>query len=244
MPYIFLGLGVVFLTLFLIFRDKKGSLLAVLLKTLTSLMFVFVAIFSLRELGTNTISIMLIIIGLCFGMIGDVLLDLKVVLKTLEEPKISDRCMYLGMASFGIGHILYIVGSLFEALDLQMYLYISLAIGVVLIVLILLISTKAMKMNYSKFLIPCGIYGFLLASFVAFSIFRYVFILDLKSLLLMIGSIMFIISDLILSMTYFSKDEDYQKEGALNPESRLMICSNHITYYIAQFLIAISILFV
>jgi hypothetical protein len=45
-------------------------------------------------------------------------------------------------------------------------------------------------------------------------------------------------------MTYFSKESDYQKDGILNPESRFMISANHITYYIAQFLIAICILFI
>lgn len=244
MPYLFIGCGVLFLGIFLFFRDKKGSFLAIFFKTLTSLMFVFVALFSLKQIGVNTTSIVLIIIGLCFGMIGDVLLDLKVCMKSLDEPKKSDLFMYLGMASFGVGHILYITASFLEVENLALYFYISLGIGLALIIGILVLSIKVMKMNYGKFLIPSGVYGFLLASFVVFSIFRYANVLDLKSLLLMIGSIMFIVSDLILSMTYFSKEEDYNKKGMLNPESRFMICINHITYYVAQFLIAISILFI
>jgi hypothetical protein len=66
---------------------------------------------------------------------------------------------------------------------------------------------------------------------------------SLTNVLLIIGSILFILSDLVLSMTYFSKEEDYKKEGILNPESRFMISLNHILYYGAQFFIAISILF-
>lgn len=244
MPYLFMGCGALFLGIFLFFRDKKGSFLAIFFKTLTSLMFVFTAIFSLKEVGVNKTSYTLIIIGLCFGMIGDVFLDIKVCMKSLNEPVKSDIFMYLGMTSFGVGHILYIISSVLDIPSILMYFYISLGVGLLLIVLILVLSIKVMKMNYGKFLIPCGIYGFLLATFVVFSIFRYVNSNTLQSLMLMIGSIMFIVSDLILSMTYFSNPSDYERKGILNPESRFMIIMNHITYYIAQFLIAISILFV
>ena len=49
---------------------------------------------------------------------------------------------------------------------------------------------------------------------------------------------------MVLSMTYFSKSADYERKGMLNPESRLMIIVNHVTYYLAQFLIVLSLLFI
>jgi hypothetical protein len=244
-PYLFVGVGGFSLVLFLIKRDKYSSVLAISLKTITSICFVIVGVASLYTIeGKSLVTNLLIILGLVFGLIGDIVLDFKIYFKGLGREFDSDLLTYFGMISFGLGHILYISGSFIEVMDLWVYLLISLGAGAILIILILLLSIKVMKMNYNIFLIPSGLYGFLLASFVVFSIFRLVNYQDLKSIFLMMGSVFFIISDLILSMTYFSKESDYQKDGILNPESRFMISTNHITYYIAQFLIAICILFV
>lgn len=49
---------------------------------------------------------------------------------------------------------------------------------------------------------------------------------------------------MVLLMTYFSKPADYERKGMLNPELRLIIIVNHVTYYLAQFLIALSLLFI
>jgi len=98
-------------------------------------------------------------------------------------------------------------------------------------------------MDFRKFFIPSILYGILLACFVFLSIFKISFSYTRANLFILIGSILFIVSDLILSITYFSKKEDYEKKGIMNPESRFMIIMNHITYYAAQFLIAIAILF-
>lgn len=248
MSYVFLSLGIIFLVLFLIFRNKFGSIVAIIFKTLTSLMFVFCAISATIDKNDNNIPFLLIIIGLIFGMIGDILLDFKVYFKTLNNKynvdiKDHDLLMYSGMASFGIGHIFFIA-SCYLLFGKLWQLFLSLGIGFILITLILLISIKLMKMKFGKFFIPSYIYGFLLSGFVIFMIFIVINKNYTGSILLLIGSILFILSDLVLSMTYFSKVEDYQKEGVLNPESRFMISINHILYYGAQFIIAISILFI
>ena len=249
MIYIFVSLGIIFLILFLIKRDKHGSILACMIKTLTSMMFIITALLAMHNKNKFEIQYILIVIGLIFGMIGDILLDLKVYFKSLNinynvDIKNHDYLMYFGMASFGIGHILYIISAYLLSNNLWFYLIISLIIGLFLISLIMIISIKLLKMNYNKFLIPSICYGFLLSSFVMFSIFKIINNYSIGNLLLLLGSILFILSDLVLSMTYFSKEEDYQKEGILNPESRFMISINHILYFGAQFLIALCILFI
>jgi len=248
MTYVFTLVGVVFLILFLIKRDKNGSVLATGLKTLTSLMFIVTALVAMIETNKYGISFILIIIGLVCGMIGDILLDLKVYFKSLTNTynvsiKDHDYLTYFGMLSFGIGHIMYIISTFLLSDDLIKELIFSLIIGLALISLIMIISIKLLKMNYGKFLIPSICYGFLLSSFLVFMIFRIINHYSVGNLFLLLGSIFFILSDLVLSMTYFSKEEDYNKNGILNPESRFMISTNHILYYIAQFLIALSILF-
>ncbi len=249
MAYVFLCLGIVFLVFFLAFRDKYGSVIASIFKTLTSLMFILTALFSIYKRNVFNLETIFLLIGLLFGLIGDILLDLKVYFKTLNNKynldiTHHDTLLYSGMASFGVGHIMFIASTYLLSNNLWMSLIYSFIIGAVLISLVMIVSIKLLKMNYNKFIIPAICYGFLLCSFVVFNIFRIIDSYSLMNLLLLIGSILFLLSDLILSMTYFSKAEDYNIEGILNPESRLMISVNHILYYGAQFLIAISILFI
>lgn len=251
--YIFLGLGIIALLLFLFKRDKNGSILAIILKTIASIFFVITSFTSLYYVSNQSgkfklFYLLLLCLGLIFGMLGDIFLDFKIYFKTLNMRYLAfegdhDALMIAGMTSFGIGHIFYISSAYLLNKTNVSYLLWSLLIGAVLITIIMLLSIKVLKMNFRKFLIPSIVYGFLLGSFVVFSIFNYVNKSTTGNLILLIGSIMFIISDLILSMTYFSKEEDYKKEGILNPESKFMISINHITYYAAQFLIAISIMF-
>ena len=257
MPYIFLGLGIISLGLFLFKRDKKSSVVAIAIKALTSIFFILTAMFSFIDNISKTgntdyyglLSLIFLVLGLVFGMIGDIFLDFKIYFKTLNMRFLClendyDILMITGMSAFGIGHIFYILSSYIHYPELLMPLIYSCLGAVVLVVLIFVVSIKVMKMTFRKFLIPCIIYGFLLCAFVLFSIFRIIHEYNTANLLLLIGSILFILSDLVLSITYFSKEEDYKKEGFLNPESRFMIILNHTTYYAAQFLIAMAILFI
>ena len=121
----------------------------------------------------------------------------------------------------------------------------SALIAVGLVAAIFALSVGVMKMRFGKFLIPSVCYALLLSWFVVFSIWTLATVgATTANILMLLGAIFFIVSDLILSMTYFSKPEDYQKTGMLHPESKLMIVSNHVTYYVAQFLIALSLLFI
>ena len=255
--YILTGCGFISLCFFLFKRDKKSSVVAIALKALTSLFFIATAIFSLIENVSDKgnieyakmLPLILLLLGLVFGMVGDIFLDFKIYFKTLNMRFLSlendyDILMITGMSAFGIGHVFYIFGSLSIDTSLWLYLVTSLLVGAAFITLIMLFSIRVMKMNFRKFFIPCIIYGFLLCSFICFSIIRLANHYSKDNLLLLLGSILFLVSDLILSITYFSKEEDYKKEGLMNPESRFMIITNHTTYYAAQFLIAIAIMFI
>jgi len=52
-------------------------------------------------------------------------------------------------------------------------------------------------------------------------------------ILFLIGSILFLLSDLVLSMTYFD-----------GKDSKIMIIINHVLYYAAQFSIAVAVLYI
>lgn len=254
--YILTGLGIVALIFFLLKRDKKSSIAAIVLKSMTSIFFIASGISSLvlnymhTGIGSTfkLISMALIIIGLVCGMVGDILLDFKIYFKALNMrflcfDKDRDVLMTSGMASFGVGHILYIVSIAIRYPDNIWMLAVSVVIGFALMSGIMLFSRYVMKMDFRQFFIPSWVYGTLLATFIAYSAFTLSIDGSVANIILLIGSILFIVSDLILSITYFSKAEDYEKEGMMNPESKLMIVVNHATYYIAQFLIALSILY-
>ncbi len=80
------------------------------------------------------------------------------------------------------------------------------------------------------------LYGALLFFMTAFAIFMSVFNgvkANMHLLVMGIGGVFFVISDLILSGTYFG-------EGKNRPVD---IVTNHVTYYMAQFIIALSVAF-
>ena len=247
--YIFLALGVAAFGVFAILRDKKSSVSAICVKTVVSLMFIATAVAALIENEGRAFVLLpalLMICGLVLGMVGDITLDFKIYLKGLpykDAEKDSDKMTYIGMAAFGVGHILYITATALRAgagLDILW----SALIGIGVTAAIFSLSIFIMKMRFGKFLISSISYCVLLTWFVAYSAWQLATLNTVANTLLLVGSIMFIVSDLILSMTYFSKEEDYKRKGMMNPESKFMIVANHATYYIAQFLIAIALLFI
>ena len=249
--YIFLALGFIAFVLFAMFRDKRSSATAICLKSVVSLMFIATAIAAILENGNRHLDevlrpALLIIGGLALGMVGDITLDFKIYLKGLpykEAEKDSDRMTYIGMAAFGVGHILYITATALRAgAGLDMLYSALIALGVTAAIFCL--SIFVLKMRFGKFLIPSISYCVLLTWFVAYSAWQVAVVGSKANIFLLVGAIMFIVSDLILSTTYFSKPEDYNKKGMMNPESKFMIVANHATYYIAQFLIAIALLFI
>ena len=246
--YIFLALGVLSFIAFAILRDKKSSASAICVKTVVSLMFIATAIAALLEnKGAPLLPSLLIIGGLTLGMVGDITLDFKIYLKNLSyanAEKDSDKMTYIGMAAFGVGHILYIIATMLRFPGKEMNMLWAALIGIGVTAAIFTLSIFVMKMRFGKFLIPSISYCILLTWFVVYSAWNLAAIKSIANILFLVGSIMFIVSDLILSMTYFSKEEDYKKKGIMNPESKFMIVANHATYYIAQFLIAIAILFI
>lgn len=252
--YILTALGGIFLILFLSVRDKKSSIKAIAYKAFTSLLFIAVAFAALNEnpwknLDQIIVPSSLIISGLILGLVGDITLDFKVYLKGISDKypdakKDSDNMTYIGMLCFGIGHVAYIAAAAlrFPGNEINLLWGALSAIGAT--ALIFLLSIFVLKMKFSKFLIPAISYSVLLCWFTAITASGMITRVQFKStLMLLIGAILFLLSDLVLSMTYFSKPEDYQKTGPLNPESRVMISINHVLYYAAQFCIALSLRF-
>ena len=232
--YILLVLGLVCVTVFLLFRNKEGGIIVAAIKTLASLFFVATAVSAVigNYVVTGTLSVSkltfsgLVILGLVSGLIGDLTLDLKVTYKTLNIHH-SDIYTYFGMAAFGIGHVLYVVAcALFFGFTGFEVLIAAAATGLIVCGAIFL-----MKMRFGKFLIPTVLYTFLLTLFVATAVGAGILTaFTVPVILLVVGAVLFLASDLVLSMIYFDGNE-----------SRVLIVVNHVLYYLAQFSIALSL---
>lgn len=234
--FILAALGAISMIVFLIFRTKNGGIFPAMLKTITSLFFVATAATAVIENysinGSTSVALLtsmaIVIIGLTCGLIGDLTLDLKVTYLNINIRQ-SDKYTFAGMSAFGVGHVMYIVAvSLLYGFSAWTLLT---AVGAT--ALIFGTSIFLMKMNFGKFIIPSITYGFLLTMFLSVTIAAGIISgFSTTIVMMIIGAGLFLLSDLVLSMTYF-----------VGCDGRPMIIVNHVLYYAAQFLIAISLLY-
>lgn len=226
MQIILCVLTVVSAVAFILTRVTKGGAWGILTKTLASLMFVAYGVFSLVNVSYfKPLALAFIIMGLIFGLIGDVVLDLKVVYKEHEAIYLN-----AGMLSFALGHICYLLGAVFIAanvFNLLWPLLTGLIAAVVLTPIIYVVSKFVLKLNFGKFLWQTLAYTFVLVFMVGFSI--YMAVLAQEFIIFAGGIILIFLSDLVLSQNYFA-------EGKAN--DKFLIIVNHALYYAGQILMA------
>ena len=240
--YIFIGLlclCVILTSTFIYNRVKYGMLNGLFTKTLASFGFVVLAvILSFTKMQASyyaNLSISFIIIGLVCGLIGDVLLDLKVM-----YPFHEDKYLKAGMVSFGIGHIFYIASMLnltnieIDLIHIWLPLVLIFAGAIVASLLVWFVSVKFLKLNFGKNTLITNCYSFVLLLTTALSVYFSFIGLSFNMYILAIGFAMFLISDLILSTQYFGGKQDNKK----------LIVLNHLFYYLAQIIIASFIYFI
>ena len=227
--YIFAGFSIIFAILFSWFRSHKANVVSLGLKTMASVCFILCGIFAIKHTGSTSINL-LIIVGLVMGLIGDIVLDLKIM-----HPEQSQGYFNLGTTSFAIGHIFYFLACLLFNRDilpthLLWNLLASLGFAIIMTFGILFVSKK-MKMNFGKSLVFVIVYSIILNFMAGFSISIAIFVP--KFWVFAAGMILFLLSDLVLSMQYFGGRDE-----------KVFIYINHILYYAAQVCLALSILFV
>ena len=240
--YLFLSLVclcLILTTIFLFVRVKYGSIAGLLTKVLASFSFVLLAVMlSFTKMQSNyyaSISIAFLIMGLVCGLIGDILLDLKVMYVFHE-----DKYLKAGMVSFGVGHIFYVASMLtllnneIDIISKWLPLVLIFAGSVVASFVVWLISKNILKLNFGKNTFITNLYSFVLIFTTALSIYLNFVGLSVKMFVLSIGFVLFLISDLILSTQYFGGKQDDKK----------LIVFNHLTYYLAQIIIASFIYFI
>ena len=227
------------MSIFISLRVQKGGLAGVFSKTVASFCFIAFALILLAMKVNlnqfNSYGIACLVIGLVCGLIGDILLDLKVV-----YPFHKDGYLYAGMTSFLVGHLFYIASMILftyneiSFFSSQLLPFFLILIGaIILTIIVYFISTKVIKLNYEKFSIFVNIYSFVLIFTTIFSIYLACIVSIIPMYILAIGFVLFLASDLVLSMQYFG--------GKLQDKKLIVI--NHLLYYLAQIIIAMFIYF-
>ena len=166
-----------------------------------------------------------VVLGLFFGMIGDLLNELKVVYRPHEKQYMTGS-----ITVFGLGHIMYIIGLTTMAAaskSIIVPIFVSLALGSVLATILLVNSSNAgVDFNNHKSLVFA--YTFLLGISTAYAVALAVIIPSLW--LFAAGMLFLLVSNVVFAFINW---------GFKN--SNKMHIVNLSTYYIAQILIMITL---
>ncbi len=225
-----IGLIVLFGISFLIFlflEVKEHWIWAYRMKGVTSLLFILNGMYAVVEQTSNIatssrVVFVLFLTALVFGLLGDLVLALR----PLRPQTDNIPLIQSGITYFSIGHILYYVGLVVVSrVALFPFLF------SVVVTIIVIVGSIVMKFEMGKARIPSYLYSFLIFLMVGQAIsFYQIDAGSIKALLILIGAVLFGISDLILAMIYFRHES---KKG--------YVIANLSTYYGAQLLIALSL---
>lgn len=223
--------GAFFLGLYIVEKAKRASIKALYQKTFISICFLMLGIYATYKAG-NVFGIF-VVIGLVWGLLGDIWLDLKYV-----YPKDDYLYTMAGFECFAVGHLFYMIGLLYCYFKPHSDIILFVAVPAILAICMgfaVVLFGKIMKLNYGRFKIISMIYGVFLfgTTFFAGSLAIMYGFKNTTLNLFFIGAVLFAASDLVLSGTYFGEGKDRPID----------IVVNYLTYYPGQFLIAWSVLF-
>ena len=232
MGYLFLVIGIAATIIFLTKRTARVTIDVVGIKSIASMGFILSGLFFFigneacpDYLGAFTIG------GACFGMLGDIVLDLK-----YTKLNDTDSCTNLGFWTFLIGHIFYSI-AMVSVYGIELTNIICVAIGIIAGIIIAIVTEKVMKLEYGKFKKITILYTSILCMTLGFAGgYTITENYTLHSVLLNIGFALFVLSDAFLAGLYFSKKEK-------DRTNRTAIVLNHLTYFAAQYIIALSLAF-
>ena len=224
---ILIALGAVFTTLFIHGKLTNYSWRTTMFKTIDSLLFLSLGIYLYFYNGQPSIGIF-IILGLTFGLLGDVALAFKRIAKQKDK-----FFTLLGMVFFIIGHIFYTTGLFvnYYVPGNVLHIIIPLVAAVIIAITIVIIELKLkFKLGGFKYF---GILYFTALFSVSMSCLSLNILHSFQStflIMMLVGALIFASSDVLLTRTYF-------KENC--PKGFLI--STSVTYYLAQFLIAFTL---
>lgn len=217
MIVIFMIIGVVLQGIFIAVEHKEKYVAADILKGTAAACFVAIGVIGYLTNTTDSFGLKLMI-GLIFGMVGDILLNLRFV---VGEEK-GQKVFLLGIVAFLIGHILYLAA----LIPLATHTAICVGVGAVLAAALLTYIFKTMDVK-----LAFKIFGvFYLGAVIIMTVMAMDVALvtkSVRSIEYAIGAVLFTISDIVLIFNTFSGKTRFS-----------MRITNLSLYYIGQMMIA------
>ena len=211
-------IGMILQATFIAVEKKEKYVAAVILKGMASLCFVCLGLLCYTAGGFSQ----LVIAGLIFGMLGDILLNLRYLFKENGQ-----KVFLVGILIFMIGHIMYLIaliGAAYRAI-------IPIAIGVVIAAVLL--KWIFSKVTAAKAFKIFGIFYVGAVTIMAVvAVWNVINVLHKTNLLFALGGVLFLISDVVLIFNTFTGTSKFS-----------MRVTNLSLYYIGQILIACSIMY-
>lgn len=215
-------IGICFQRTFISVEHKEQYVAADILKGMAALMFVIIGFMGYSSVSTNDFGLK-IVIGLIFGMIGDIVMNLRFVLK----DGAGQKAFLAGIFAFLIGHVLYLAA----LIPLTGHLVVCIIIGAIIAAGLLAYIFKTMDVKkafkiFGIFYLGAVIIMTVIALDIAF------FCPTTHNVVYAVGAVLFTASDIILIFNTFSGTTKYSLRFA-----------NLTLYYFGQLAIALSLFY-
>lgn len=217
------AITVIFATVCILFRRKNRSFEGMVCKFMASFGFISIAVTGNYLNNSADIKYFsLVLFALMFGFCGDVFLGIKEI-----APSFKKKLILLGTAFFLIGHIFCVIAfSAVYKIDYKVLIFFIAGIILALAAILLL----KLKVNPAFAGVLTAYYGLLVMK-VGITVLMVYSQPVAPNILLLISSCLFIISDTCIGLLYFAHVKS----------KNAFVTAELSTYYIAQILLAMSV---
>ena len=215
-------LYVLAIIVFHVYAVKKRLVATLISKTLASAFFIAIGAIGLATNPDISLAVYLFV-GLCFGLVGDAILAAR-----NFKPQYKYHCIGAGMVSFGIGHVFYLIALMANLPNAWISIAVGAAIGAVMVFM-----APVLNLSYGRLKPFIFFYASLLSTMGAATALRCYHAPTCLNICLCAAGLLFMLSDALLSGIYFDKNQ--------SKSTPFFIIGVHVTYYLAQYLIALSI---
>ena len=224
--YFLVPLTILSMFIYMYFYFKSTGKMIFILKTTTSMLFLITGLVAyLNNENPGLIGVFLLL-GLFFGMLGDIGLGYRYL-----RPRRKYQAIVIGLGMFFVGHTFYSSAllSLYDQKLLWLFLLTIFIAGLFIYI------TKITNISFGR--IQYIVYLYMLISSFVLSIALLNFINNQSFLfsIMFFGSLLFVLSDLILCYIYFKKIS--------HKTMRVIKIINILVYYIGQIFFALSLYF-
>lgn len=215
--------GIVLQSVFIVVEHREKYVPAVILKGTAAILFCAIGAIAMSIASTNQCFARLIVFGLCFGALGDILLNLRFVF-----PANSQKIFLMGVVAFLTGHILYLCA----IVPLSNNLPLCIVVGAILAAALLTWIFKVLTVK-PVFKIFGVLYLGAIVLMTTVAIGNLIVTPGTATWLHAAGGVLFTMSDIVLIFNTFGKEQKFS-----------MRITNLTLYYLGQLLIASSLFYI